>query len=268
MSAGKTSAIGILGGSGFYSFLPHPKAKHIPTPFSHKPVTVFHQSLNTKSVYFIPRHGQEHTIPPHRINFKANVFALKELGVTRALGTAAVGAINPEMQPGDFVVIDQFIDFSHPLSFFDGDLMLKKFDGSDLKGVIHIDMSEPYCPTLRNLFIEQLKESSRSHFSGTYFRTYGPRFETPAEINAIKRMGGDLVGMTNPSEAILCRELGICYAAVSVVTNRAAGLQPELSQKEVIDIFQTRQDELKNLFFHVVDKIDLSLTCSCANHLR
>lgn len=269
MSTGETSAIGILGGSGFYTFLPSPTLSYITTPFSSEPVTVFRQTLGQKIVYFIPRHGENHTIPPHKINFKANVFALYRLGVTRVLGTAAVGAINTQMlRIGDFVAVDQFIDFAQPITFFDGDFSIQKSNGLDLVGVMHLDMSEPYCPTLRTLLIELLKESPTSHTSGTYFRTIGPRFETPAEIQAIHKMGADLVGMTNPSEAILCRELGICYASISVVTNLAAGLQSELSQQEVIEIFQARQADLKELFLHTIERIDPNTPCTCANHLR
>jgi 5'-methylthioadenosine phosphorylase len=265
---GDNSAIAVLGGSGFYSFLPNPTAKYITTPFFSDPVTVLHQSLDNKDVYFIPRHGEKHSIPPHKINFKANIHALSELGVTRAMGTSAVGAINTEMQPGDFVVIDQFIDFTGPVTFFDGNFTFPKLNRSMLEGVVHLDMTEPYCPNLRTILIEHLQEYPSSHISGTYFRTYGPRFETPAEIRAIENLGADLVGMTNSSEASLCRELGICYAAVAVVTNLAAGFQTELSQHEVIEIFQARLSDLKDLFFSAIASIDLNSPCSCANHLR
>ncbi|MHA1330459.1 MAG: phosphorylase family protein, partial [Candidatus Hodarchaeales archaeon] len=138
-------------------------------------------------------------------------------------------------------------------------------EGFGLKGVVHLDMTEPYCPEIRKTFLKVL-EGIKHHPKGVYMRTIGPRFETPAEINAIRQFGADMVGMTNPSEAILCRELGICYGTIAVITNYAAGMQKELSHQEVLDIFESRVKEIKQLFFDVIEELPEKRECNCFKH--
>src|SRR5690606_29757669 len=178
-------------------------------------------------VAFMPRHGKGHSIPPHRINYRANIWGLKMLGVEVILATAAVGSINPEMKPGNFVIVDQFLDFTkgRTSTFFD--------DGS--QGVVHVDVTEPYCPAVREVLIETGRELGlRLHDRGTYVCVEGPRFETAAEIRAFRILGGDVVGMTSVPEAVLAREAGICYAAMAMVTNMGAGMEERpLSHEEV-----------------------------------
>lgn len=256
--------IGIIGGSGFYDFLEEPTKISITTPFDSKPVTIYQKELGEKTLYFLPRHGGYHSIPPHKINFKANLFALHSLTIPRVIATSAVGSLRTSINPGDYVLLDQFIDFVRPLTFFDGDFSIELQKGITKSGVVHLDMSEPYCPEIRKVLSEVLKDDQNTHTTGTYATTMGPRFETPAEIKALQHMDADVVGMTNSSEAILCRELGICYSVIAVVTNMAAGLQKRLSHVEVLDIFNSRSTSLKQIFHEVITKLPEQRNCSCA----
>ncbi|WP_455141696.1 MTAP family purine nucleoside phosphorylase [Candidatus Hodarchaeum mangrovi] len=257
----------VIGGSGFYDLLSSPKEVMVTTPFDKIPVHVLEQDINGRRIFFLPRHGGKHSIPPHKINYKANIFALYKLGVKRVLSTNAVGSLNEAMIPGDYVILNDFIDFAFPITFFEDGFEITFNSGKKLSGVIHLDMSEPYCPEVRNSILKTI-ETKNSHPNGSYARTMGPRFETKAEILAIKRWGADVVGMTNPSEAILSRELGICYATIAVVTNYAAGLQKELSHQEVLDIFNSRLKELKILFFDIIKNLPVEHGCNCARHIK
>ena len=192
-------------------------------------------------VAFMARHGKGHSIPPHAINYRANIWGLRALGVERVLSTAAVGSLNPEMGPGDFVIIDQFLDFTkdRPLTFFDGGEY----------GVAHVDVTHPYCPVLRRALISVGERLGLAlHPAGTYVCVEGPRYETAAEIRAYRTLGGDLVGMTNVPESVLAREAGLCYATMAMVTNLAAGLSPEpLSHEEVVEIMNRNTENVRRL---------------------
>lgn len=259
-----SNAVCIIGGSGFYDFLHEPSKISINTPFDSKPVIIYRQQHEGKFLYFLPRHGGNHSIPPHKINFKANIFALHSLTIPRVIATSAVGSLRSSLKPGDYVLLDQFIDFVRPITFFDGNFSVELPQGTKISGVVHLDMTEPYCPEIRKVFSEVLKDDSSAHLRGTYATSMGPRFETPAEIKALQQMGADVVGMTNSSEAILCRELGICYSVIAVVTNLAAGLQKQLSHEEVLDIFKSRSTSLKQIFQEVIAHLPDHKGCSCA----
>lgn len=216
-----------------------------------------------KSIIFLPRHGHTHSIPPHLINYRANILGLKRLGVTAILATTAVGSLNPEDKPNDFVLPDQFIDFTknRHTSFFDG--------GEN--GVVHVDMSQPYCPNIRQAVIAAGQElgSYTIHPAGTYVCTEGPRFETPAEIAMFAKLGGDLVGMTNVPEVCLAREAEICYATVSMVTNFAAGIsQTPLTHAEVVEAMEENSFRLRHLIMKAIELYDIEEDCSCRHSLR
>ncbi|UCG90187.1 MAG: MTAP family purine nucleoside phosphorylase [Candidatus Heimdallarchaeota archaeon] len=262
------NSIAIIGGSGFYDFLEEPSKISVTTPFSSKPVIIYRQDHEGKFLYFLPRHGGNHTIPPHKINFKANIFALHSLSIPRVIATSAVGSLHPSIRPGDYVLLDQFIDLVRPVTFFDGDFSVTFTQGTKISGVVHLDMTEPYCPEIRNILSVILKSDLSTHNKGTYATTMGPRFETPAEIKAFQHMGADVVGMTNSSEAILCRELGICYGVIAVVTNMAAGLQKQVNHEEVITIFETRSANLKLIFHKVIANLPMHKSCSCAWYIE
>lgn len=263
----KRQSICIVGGSGFYDYLKNPQEVKIKTPFDSNPVTLYQESTGQNDVYFLPRHGGKHSIPPHKINYKANIYALHSIGISRVIATSAVGSLNPNIKPGDYVLIDQFIDFVRPITFFDGDFSIELPDGVKLSGVVHIDMTEPYCTEIRKE-AKKILMNADVHVKGTYFTTMGPRFETPAEIKALQHLGASVVGMTNSSEAILCREIGICYGVIAVVTNFGAGLQTNVNQQEVLDIFDSRSIHLKTILPEIICNLPLSKSCSCAAHLH
>jgi 5'-methylthioadenosine phosphorylase len=262
-----TEPVCIIGGSGFYDFLTDPEEVSVETPFSPTPVILYVDTIKSQKVYFLPRHGKGHSIPPHGINFKANVFSLHLLNISRVLSTSAVGSVQPSIKPGSYVLLDQFIDFIRPLTFFDGEFSIKFPNSKTLSGVVHTDMTEPYCPDLRKHASEVLSKFAYSQLKGTYFCAAGPRFETPAEIKASQSFGADVVGMTNSSEAILFRELGICYSSIAVVTNMAAGLQEQVNHQEVVELFNQRASELKTILMDIINQLPPEKTCSCNSHL-
>lgn len=263
-----SESICIIGGSGFYDFLPDPSEIFVNTPFSSSPVKLYKDKMVSKEIYFLPRHGEGHTIPPHRINFKANIFALHSLSISRVISTSAVGSVRHSIKPGNYVILDQFIDFIRPITYFEGDFSVEFPDGNKLEGVVHTDMSAPYCTEIREIAKDILSDIPYSKMEGTYFCAHGPRFETPGEIKAIQSMGADVVGMTNSSEAILSRELGICYSSIAVVTNFAAGLQQEVNHQEVIDLFNERASELKDILKRIIEQLPSEKHCSCRNHIK
>lgn len=249
--------IAIIGGSGLYDMdiMPQIDQAVIETPYGKAVANI--GTLAGKKVAFVPRHGAGHTVPPHLVNYRANIAAMRGLGVKRILATASVGSLNKDMQPGNFVFLDQFIEFtkSRPLTFFEG----------GETGVAHTDMTNPYCRELRELMIKVSAGSNRkSHPRGVYVCTEGPRFETAAEINMYRILGGDVVGMTNIPEVVLAREVGICYAAVAVVTNFAAGISPNpLSHKEVLEEMGNAHSDLKRFLKQVVEAVPDRKSCDC-----
>jgi 5'-methylthioadenosine phosphorylase len=201
-----------------------------------------------KEIVFLARHGATHSVPPHLVNYRANIRALKELGVKHVYATAAVGSLNEGMAPGSFVLVDQFLDFTkNRLSTF--------FDGGEM-GVTHTDMTHPYSPELRKILAEAAKTLDITvHQSGTYVCTEGPRFETPAEIRMYRIMGGDVVGMTSVPEVVLAREAGLSYATVCMVTNFAAGISPnELTHQEVLEVMAQNGENLSNLMMETIKR--------------
>ena len=217
-------------------------------------------SVNNQDVVFCARHGHKHTIVPHRINYKSNIAALKKSGCSSILATAACGSLKPEYQEGDLLILDQFLDFTkqRPQSFFD------KPNGP----LIHIDITNPYCPTLRTSMIESAKALNFSvHSHGCYACTEGPRYETAAEVRMLGKLGADVVGMTSATEAILAREAGLCYAAISVVTNAAAGLSKTPVQHVNVAKFMARSmDTVLQLFAYTIRQY-ADPDCSCRHAL-
>lgn len=210
--------VAVIGGSGFrgWSGFRHTETLAVRTPYAPDAVRLFKGTLGGAEVLFIPRHGPDHSLPPHRINYRANIRALKEYGVTAVLAVAAVGGITPGASPGALMIPDQILDYTYGRAhtFFDGE------DG--IAG--HVDMTEPYCEALRQRLVEAAGRAGVDLLTtGTYAVTQGPRFETPAEIDRLERDGADVVGMTGMPEAALAKEAQLPYAAVAMVVNPAAG---------------------------------------------
>lgn len=255
--------IAVIGGSGVYAldYLTDVQTTVVSTPYGKSPEIVLGKLAN-RNVAFLPRHGKKHTAPPHLVNYRANLWALRELGVKRVLATTASGSLRSRMRPGDLVLLDQFVDFTkrRPMTFYEG----------GKGGVVHVDVTEPYCPELRKI----LRETARAlkiklHPRATYGCTEGPRFETAAEIQALRRLGCDLVGMTNVPECILARELELCYAAIAVVTNFAAGIsKTKLTHEEVAELMAKNIERVKSLIFTAVPQIPEARGCKCAEALK
>lgn len=253
--------LAIIGGTGVYDpkMLCEIREEVINTKYG--PVTLKIGTYEKKEVAFLARHGENHAVPPHRVNYRANILALKELGVEKIIATAATGSLNLEMRPGDFVLVDQFIDFTknRPQTFYE--------DGE--QGVVHIDMTTPYCKEVREVLTKAGQALDiRIYHKGTYVCTEGPRFETPAEIKMYSHLGGDLVGMTSVPEVVLAREAEMCYATVATVTNFAAGISPTpLTHAEVLEAMNKTNETLKKLIMHSIAIMSGERKCNCKTAL-
>ena len=234
-------SIAMIGGSGVYSIFDDQNVQknEIDTPFGK--VVYSEIEYDSRKIYFLPRHGESHSIPPHKINFKANIYSLFLLGVKKIISTNAVGSLKQEIRPGHFVIIDQFVDLvSGPVTFFNGDFEVKVNDEIK-KGVVHSDMTRPYSEAIRSALRKSLDDfpDETYHLNGCYVMFKGPRFETSAEISMFTNFG-HVVGMTGTPEVILSRELDMEYASLNLVTNYAAGLQKEITHTEVIELFNKK----------------------------
>lgn len=254
--------IGIIGGTGIYNpdMLTNIEEHQVATPYGDINVKVGQYA--GQKIAFLPRHGAKHSLPPHKINYRGNIMALKKLGVQRIIATAAVGSLHLEMKPGHLVILDQFIDFTknRPATFF---------EDSD-KPVIHIDMTEPYCQDLRNILIQAANKLDLPvHNRATYVCTEGPRFETPAEIRMYKKLDAQLVGMTSVPEVVLAREAEICYASIALVTNFAAGISPKpLTHTEVIETMRDNTANLQKIIMKTIELLGDQTNCTCQNALQ
>jgi len=249
----------IIGGTGVYdvSGLGETKEREIKTPYGNVRAKIGENK--GKKIAFLNRHGEGRNLPPHLINYRANIFALKKIGIKAILATNAVGAINTKMKPGDMVFASQFIDFTKSRA--------GTFCGGK-SGVAHVDMTEPYCPKLRKQlfnFAKGLKIPFKK--TGTMAVTEGPRFETPAEIKFFGKIGADLVSMTGFPEAALAREAGLCYASVCIVTNFAAGISRHpLTLDEMTVELRKAKPRLDKLILEIANSFNASDDCGrCLN---
>ena len=255
--------IGIIGGTGIYN--PNTfngfTEKIIETPYGQ--AKTLGGSMAGNTVFFVTRHGVGHTTAPHKVNYRANIWALKSLGVEEIFATTAVGSLNPEMTTGHFVVCDQILDFTKS--------RINTFYDSPERGVAHVDFTFPYCPRLREKVISCLSETEIPfHSQGTYVTAEGPRFETAAEIKMFRMLGGDVVGMTNMPEAILAREAEMCYTNCSIVTNMGAGISPTpLSHNEIVQEMGTSIKNMEKLIFAFINANDsATVNCTCPEALK
>lgn len=243
--------IAIIGGSGVTRVLDDPLPHPIITAYGEATVQI--GGLAGQRVAFLPRHGEGHRVPPHRIDYRANIAALNEI-TDRILATAAVGGLDPDLEPGTFVLIDQFLDHTHGRrsTFFDDQ-------------VAHVDVTAPYCSQLRSILTSTASSTGIvARDGGTYVCTQGPRFESAAEVRAFRMLGGDVVGMTGVPEVVLARELGLCYASVASVTNTAAGLRDEpLTHEEVLEVQASNADRLLTLLRGAIAELPAERTCTC-----
>jgi len=254
--------IAIIGGTGVYD--PHllEDIRHIAqnTPYGSVEINV--GRYEGIEVAFIPRHGKKHSVPPHLINYRANIMALNMIGVKSIIATAAVGSLHSGFKPGQYVLADQFLDFTktRKSTFYEG----------GERGVVHCDMTVPYCSQLRQVLAKTGEEIGIDvHNGGVYVCTEGPRFETAAEIGMYRQLGGHLIGMTSVPEVCLARELGICYANICIVTNFAAGISPDiLTHREVLDVMKESVHSVRHLMLASLKYIPDRKSCDCAKILN
>ncbi|MFN2308838.1 MAG: S-methyl-5'-thioinosine phosphorylase [Gammaproteobacteria bacterium] len=245
--------LAIIGGTGLGSLknLEIERREVMQTPYGEPSGPLVHGLLCGKQVVFLPRHGSGHTIPPHEVNYRANLWALKHIGIRKVVAVAAVGGITATMQPTALVIPDQIIDYTWA--------RLHTYFQGDLDQVTHIDFTEPYCEELRQALLEAGRTAGDRLLleRGTYAATQGPRLETAAEVNRLERDGCDIVGMTGMPEAALARELGLCYAACAVVANWAAGRGAgEISMEDIDHNLKIGMDRVRGLLERLIPVIE------------
>ena len=260
----KQAEIGIIGGSGFYDLATNLKEIKVETPYGPPSDKIALGKIADKKVAFLPRHHKNHDIPPHKINYRANIYALKSLGVSRILTSHAAGSLQKEIKPGDFIVVDQFVDRTNGRAdtFYDGQL------------VTHVSTAFPYCPQLRDLAIKEAKKMKLPlHEKGTIVVIQGPRFSTAAESIWFTKMGWDLVNMTEYPEVTLARELEMCYCAIAVATDYDSGLVLEgkikpVSSKQIIEMFSKNIGKAKKLMLKMIENWPKQVVCGCQEALK
>ncbi len=258
-----SAEIGVFGGSGFYSLLDRAREFAIDTPYGPPSDRLTVGEIDGRRVAFLPRHGRFHQYPPHSINYRANLWAMKELGVKRIIAPGACGSLQPDIEPGCFVVCDQFVDRTsgRAQTFYDGPL------------AIHVSTAEPYCPELRGLVAERAGELGITvRPAGTAVIIQGPRFSTKAESLWFTHMGWDVVNMTGYPEVTLARELELCYVNIALVTDWDAGVHAEAGVKpvtadEVHRVFAENNQRLHDLLYALIPAIPAERHCPCSTAL-
>jgi 5'-methylthioadenosine phosphorylase len=243
--------VAVIGGSGFYSFLEDPETHVVETPYGAPSGAVTVGEVAGRRVAFLPRHGEGHAFPPHLINYRANLWALRSLGVRQVLAPCAVGGLRPDVAPGDVVVPDQLVDrtTSRVQSYVE-------------RGALHVPFADPYCARLRDALGRRPEVTS----GGTMVVVEGPRFSTRAESQHYAAQGWSLINMTGHPEAVLARELQVCYAAIALVTDMDAGVEhgEGVGQEEVFAMFARNVDRLKDLLRTTIADLPDPDGCSCA----
>jgi 5'-methylthioadenosine phosphorylase len=252
--------IGVFGGSGFYAFLEDAEEVELETPYGAPSAPVTIGDVGGRRVAFLPRHARSHELPPHRIPYRANLWALRELGVRRVLGPCASGALSLELQLGEFVVCDQFVDRTSG----------REDTFYDAAPVTHVSAADPYCPDLRKLLVASARELGIPvRDGGTVVVIQGPRFSTRAESKWFQQMGWDLINMTAYPEGYLARELELCYANISMVTDHDVGVEggEAVSHEAVLHVFRENNEKLRELLLAVIPKIGPQPEDVCATAL-
>jgi 5'-methylthioadenosine phosphorylase len=253
--------IGVFGGSGFYSFVDVLEEVEVETPYGKPSAPIVIGEVGGRRVAFLPRHGRAHELPPAQIPYRANVWAMRELGVRRLIGPCASGALRPELELGAFVVCDQFVDrtWGRDDTFYTG------------PETTHVSPADPYCSDLRRLLVETARELEITvHDGGTVVVIQGPRFSTRAESRWFQAAGFDMINMTAYPEGYLARELELCYANISMVTDHDVGVEgaEPVTHETVIRVFQENNERLRDLLFAVIPKIGPQPEDACATALR
>jgi 5'-methylthioadenosine phosphorylase len=249
--ANKKAEIGIFGGSGFYKFLDKTEQVVVETPYGAPSAPVTLGAIEGRKVAFLPRHGMHHQYPPHVINYRANAWAMKDLGCTMIIGPCASGSLQAEIKPGDFVLCDQFVDRTSGRidTFYDGPI------------TTHLSMAEPYSLDMRKIAFKIGQELELIvHDGGTVVVIQGPRFSTRSESKWFSSMGWEVINMTQYPEAYLCRELEMAYMNISLITDYDVGLEGDpnikpVTHEEVIRVFTENNEKLKKLLFGIIPRL-------------
>jgi len=249
--------IGVIGGSGLYALLDDSHEIEVSTPYGppSDPITV--AQVGGRRVAFLPRHGRDHRYPPHKIPYRANLWALRSLGVRQIIAPCAVGGLRPELGPGTFVVPDQLIDRTsgRAQTFYDS-------------GAVHVSFADPYCPDGRATILKT-GARVRPEDGGTMVVVEGPRFSTRAESRWFTAIGGTIVNMTGHPEAVLARELALCYTVIALVTDLDAGVEGDhgVTQEEVFRVFGENTERLRGVLLDAVQALPEKPTCPCGDAL-
>lgn len=255
-----SAAIGIIGGSGLYSFMDDVEEVSVDTPYGPPSDVLTRAVYKGKTVVFLPRHGRKHTIPPHMINYRANIWALKQLGVKFVISPSAAGSLRSAIKPGDFVVADQFIDRTSGRkdTFYD-------------EPVTHISSAAPYCDYLRDIAVNAVAGHAISHHpKGTVVVIQGPRFSSVAESRWFSAMGGDVVNMTQYPEVVLARELEMSFVNIAVITDYDVGVEgvTPVPVTEMVGLFKQNMEKLNNVLFTMIETIELNKETSAHSALK
>ncbi|HZL33327.1 MAG TPA: S-methyl-5'-thioadenosine phosphorylase [Verrucomicrobiae bacterium] len=245
--------IGVFGGSGFYSLLDDVREVKVDTPYGAPSDSYFLADVAGRAVAFLPRHGRRHTLPPHRVNYRANVWGMKALGVKAVISPCAAGSLQRAVEPGHFVVCDQFVDRTSGRAdtFFDGPI------------VSHVSSAETYDPELRRIAIEVIREHGITvHERGTVVVIQGPRFSTKAESKWFSDAGWEVINMTQYPEAYLCRELGMAVVNISLITDYDAGVllgTEAVTAHSVLEVFNTNAARIQQVVLEMVRRFPADL---------
>jgi 5'-methylthioadenosine phosphorylase len=256
-----SAEIGVFGGSGFHDLLEDPEEYRMNTPYGAPSSPLMVGMIGGRSVAFLPRHGKNHELPPHMINYRANLWAMKELGVTRILGPNACGSLQRNVEPGDFVICDQFVDRTSGRkdTFYDGPI------------TTHVSSADPYCPVMRQVAIESaMKLDICVHPTGTVVVIQGPRFSTRSESRWFASHGWEVINMTQYPEAFLARELEICYVNISLITDYDVGTEnvAPVSNEEVVRVAAENNEKVKALIDAMIPALPEERDCPCAHALE
>jgi 5'-methylthioadenosine phosphorylase len=255
--------IGVIGGSGLYSFLDEAEEIELTTPYGPPSGPLVLGTIAGRRVALLPRHGADHRLPPHRIPYRANLWALRTAGVRQVLAPCAVGGLQPTQAPGDLVVPDQLVDRTR------GRDQTYHDDWSG-RGAVHVSFADPYCPDGRRV---ALSEARRAGWTvgdgGTMVVIDGPRFSTRAESEHFSRLGWSIINMTGHPEAVLARELKLCYTSIALVTDLDAGVHGgvAVSQEDVFAVFRDKTEALRRLLLDVVAALPTVRSCGCEHDL-
>ena len=252
--------IGVFGGSGFHSLLENAVEVTVETPYGAPSAPLTIGEIGGRSVAFLPRHGVDHQLPPHMINYRANLWAMKELGVSQIIGPNACGSLQARVKPGDFVICDQFVDrtWGRKDTFYDG------------PATTHVSSADPYCPTMRAVAIDKAHELGiTAHHTGTVVVIQGPRFSTRAESRWFASQGWEVINMTQYPECFLARELEICYCNISLITDYDAGTAgaDPVTNDDVVRVFAENNEKVRDLLYAMIPALPHERDCVCATAL-